>query len=83
MRARDEDELIVGRGRLVGPHRLLVDDDFEVKFKQLVVATGSIGFEYLSNSNKRLGEPPFLQSAVSLLSRIRDPTSELPSGDQL
>jgi dihydrolipoamide dehydrogenase len=42
--AREAGELIVGRGRVVAPGKLSVDDGREVHFKRLVVATGTVPF---------------------------------------
>ena len=42
--AKEEGELIVGRGRVTGPGALQVDDHTEVTFKRLVIATGSSSF---------------------------------------
>lgn len=42
--AREDDELLVGRGRVVGPGRLEVDDHSEVRFRSLVIATGGAPF---------------------------------------
>lgn len=43
-RAREDDELIVGRGHVTGPGTLRVDDHTEIAFRSLVVATGSHSF---------------------------------------
>lgn len=42
--ARDEGELLVGRGKVVAPGVLHVDDHSEVHFERLVVATGGSPF---------------------------------------
>ncbi|MCR9164064.1 MAG: dihydrolipoyl dehydrogenase [Nannocystaceae bacterium] len=42
--AKSEGELIVGRGHIVAPGKLRVDDHTEVSFGRLVVATGSSTF---------------------------------------
>lgn len=42
--ARAAGELIVGRGKVVGPGRLSIDDGSEVHYQQLVVATGTTPF---------------------------------------
>ena len=42
--AKEERELIVGRGHVTGPGKIRVDDHTEVSFERLVVATGSHSF---------------------------------------
>ncbi len=42
--AKQQDELLVGRARVVGDGRLLVNEETEVHFKSLVIATGGRPF---------------------------------------
>ena len=42
--ARSAGELVVGRAQIIGRGRLAVDGEFDVKFKRLVIATGTAPF---------------------------------------